>query len=292
MLTHNLREVDENHGPSPWHWSLTAALLLLAALASPSFFGRIYTHDDLGCFHLPIRAFYAEQLARREPVDWMPSLFCGFDLTGEGQGGTYHPWHWLLYRVMPLSSAWTGELLANYALLLAGTYYFLRRWRMPAEAAMFGGLVFTFSGFNLLRLVHPNAVAIIAHLPWLLWAIDRVLRRSPNEQPRTGLLWIALLTASQILLGYPQYVWFSLLVEAAYVVFVQVAWKGAENGSFVLGSPHPDPLLEVGWDKAAVAAAGPPRTDRNGGPALASRACPTLPALSGRERGTVGAGCE
>jgi hypothetical protein len=214
--------LDENRGPGPWPWSLTAALLLLAALAGPSFLGRIYTHDDLGCFHLPIRAFYAEQLTRREPVDWMPSLFCGFDLTGEGQGGTYHPWHWLLYRTLPLSSAWTAELLANYALLLAGTYYFLRRWRLPAEAAMFGSLAFTFSGFNLLRLVHPNAVAVIAQIPWLLWAIDRVLRPSPPTRPGSGLVWIALLTASQVLLGYPQYVWFSLLVEAAYVAIVQV----------------------------------------------------------------------
>jgi hypothetical protein len=229
--------LDEKHGSGAWPWSLTAALLLLAALAGPSFLGRIYTHDDLGCFHLPIRAFYAEQLARREPVDWMPSLFCGFDLTGEGQGGTYHPWHWLLYRTLPLPSAWTGELVANYALLLAGTYCFLRRWRMPAEAAMFGSLAFTFSGFNLLRLVHPNAVAVIAHLPWLLWAIDRVLRQPRPTRSRTGLVWIALLTASQILLGYPQYVWFSLLVEAGYVVFVRIAWKSAENGASVLPSP-------------------------------------------------------
>jgi hypothetical protein len=216
---------------------LTAALLLVAAFAGPSLLGRIYTHDDLGCFHLPVRAFYADQLARREPADWMASLFCGFDLTGEGQGGTYHPWHWLLYRTLPLPSAWTAELLANYGLLLAGTYYFLRRWRMPAEAAMFGGLAFTFSGFNLLRLVHPNAVAIIAQLPWLLWAIDRVLRPPPATRPCPGLVWIALLTASQVLLGYPQYVWFSLLVEAGYVVFLRIAWKSAENDSFPPLSP-------------------------------------------------------
>ncbi len=279
--------LDENHGPGPWPCSLTAALLLLAALAGPSFCGRIYTHDDLGCFHLPIRAFYADQLARREPVDWMPSLFCGFDLTGEGQGGTYHPWHWLLYRTLPLSSAWTGELLANYALLLAGAYVFLRRWRMPAEAAMFGSLAFTFSGFNLLRLVHPNAVAIIAHLPWLLWAIDRVLRRSPRTGLRPGLVWIALLTASQILLGYPQYVWLSLLVEAGYVAFVKIAMKSGENGSFVPGSPHPNPLPEGegdcwGWLRVILA--------KLAGLMLASvQLLPTIEALGHAARRSAGA---
>ena len=45
-------------------WSLLAGILLWGALAGPFFAGRIYTADDLGAFHLPVRAFYADQLAR------------------------------------------------------------------------------------------------------------------------------------------------------------------------------------------------------------------------------------
>ena len=78
----------------------TAALLL--TMAAPLLAGRVYVNNDLGAFHLPIRAFYAERLDRGEPFDWMPQLFAGFYLTGEGQGGTYHPLHWLLYRFLPL----------------------------------------------------------------------------------------------------------------------------------------------------------------------------------------------
>ena len=39
--------------------------------------------------------------------------------------------------------------------------------------SLFGGLVFTFCGFNLLHFVHVNAIAVVAHMPWLLYAIDR-----------------------------------------------------------------------------------------------------------------------
>ena len=85
---------------------------------------------------------------------------------------------------------------------------------------MLGSLLFTFCGFNLLHFVHPNAVAVIAHIPWLLWA-------STSSSPmRGGARWsgpqaaIALLTGSQLLLGYPQYLWFSLLAEAGYAIFV------------------------------------------------------------------------
>ena len=86
-------------------WSLLAGLLLFAVLAGPFFAGRVYTRDDLGAYHLPVRAFFAAQLARGEPFDWMPQLYAGFYLTGEGQCGTHHPWHLLLYRLLPFRAA-------------------------------------------------------------------------------------------------------------------------------------------------------------------------------------------
>ena len=45
-------------------WALLASLLLLAVLAAPGLLGYVYTGDDLGAFHLPLRGFYAGQLAR------------------------------------------------------------------------------------------------------------------------------------------------------------------------------------------------------------------------------------
>ncbi len=203
-------------------WSLLAAVVLLGALAGPFFAGRVYTRDDLGAFHLPTRAFYAEQLARGEPFDWMPHLYCGFYLTGEGQAGTYHPWHWMLYRYLPLPAATGCEWLAAYPAMLAGTWFFLVRLLRRRDAAMLGSLLFTFSGFNLLHFLHPNAIAVVAHVPWLLWAIDVALVDSRRRNRSRARAAVALLTGSQLLLGYPQYVWFSLLAECAYVVFVLV----------------------------------------------------------------------
>lgn len=221
-------------------WSLLAGLVLLAALAGPFFAGRVYTRDDLGAFHLPARAFYAEQLARGEPFDWMPQLYSGFYLTGEGQAGTYHPLHRVLYRYLPLRAALGWESLATYPFMLIGTWLFLRRRLKRRDAAMLGSLLFTFCGFNLLHFPHPNAVAVVAHVPWLLWAIDVVLVDSRRRRVSMAMAGIALLTGSQLLLGYPQYVWFSLLTEAAYAVFVfsrrkYVARKGCHGRSTCAG---------------------------------------------------------
>jgi hypothetical protein len=201
-------------------WSSLAGLLLLAAIAAPFFAGRVYTADDLGAFHLPVRAFYAERLAAGQPYDWMPQLYSGFYLTGEGQAGVYHPLHQLLYRFLPLRAALAWEYLLPYPLMMIGTWLWLRRRIGRNDAAMLGGLLFAFSSFNLLHFVHPNAVAVIAHIPWLLWAIDVVLVDSRRSRVAMATALIALLTGSQLLLGYPQYVWFSLLAEGSYALFL------------------------------------------------------------------------
>ncbi len=238
-------------------WIQLSSLAVFAALAAPFWLGRVYVADDLGEFHLPIRDFYSQQLARGESYDWMSSLFGGFYLTGEGQLGAYHPLHQLLYRWLPLGAAFDLELLASYPFMFAGMLLLLRRIVGSSPAAWFGALAFTFGGFNLLHFVHPNAIAIVAHIPWLLWAIDIALRSASPGKRAAAELSISLLTASQLLLGYPQYVWFSLLAEGAFV-----AWRVC--GGFV-------PWIRVAWLALAVAL---------GGVAGAVQWLPTIVALS------------
>ena len=90
---------------------------------------------------------------------------------------------------------------------------------------MLGSLLFTFSSFNLLHFLHPNAVAVIAHIPWLLWAIDIALLESRRRRVALAGVLVALLTGSQLLLGYPQYVWFSFAAEFSYAIFLLTAHK-------------------------------------------------------------------
>ena len=214
------------HSPFPIPHSPFAfsAVALLFALGLPMLLGRVYIADDLGEFHLPLRSFYSQQLANHEPFDWCPDLYCGFYLTGEGQVGVYHPLHLLLYKTFPLWLAFDLECWLSYPFLLAGTFLLLRRWKIDRNASLFGAMAFTFGGFNLLHFVHPNAVAVVAHLPWLLFAIDFLIRPATKATHHIlAFAAISLLTGSQLLLGYPQYVLFSLLVEAGFAVWLALS---------------------------------------------------------------------
>lgn len=202
-----------------------AVLLVFAWMFRTIVTGQIYVADDLLNYHYPIRQFYQNCLVNGDAFDWMPSLFSGFYLTGSGQAGTYHPLHWLLYRFFPLDTAFNLEVLSSYIVMFPGMLLFLRRHLATAEASWLGAITFTFSGFCTLHFLHPNAIAVVSHLPWLLVCIDRVLRPSPGRSIIAAEVGLALLTGSQILLGYPQYVWYSVLTEILYCLMI-ASWNG------------------------------------------------------------------
>ena len=193
-----------------------ATALLFVPLLVPLVTGGVFAAGDLACFHLPLRALYAEALSAGDSVLWSSALFSGFYVHGEGQVGVLHPWHALLYRLLPLQAAFNVELIASYPVALFGMRLLLRRLGLEAVPSLVGALIYAFSGFNLMHLNHMNAIAIVAHIPWLLLAVEEVMASGTARGRALGGAGIALLIGSQVLLGYPQYVWMSGLIAAVY----------------------------------------------------------------------------
>jgi hypothetical protein len=196
----------------------------MAVLVWPALERKVYLLDDLANYHLPIRAFYAHWLKEGVLPLWCPNIHCGFDLHGEGQAGMLHPWHLLLYRFLPLDVAFNLEAFASMPFLFAGMAILLRRLGLSPAGGDIGALLATFGGFTLPHVVHLNALAIIAHLPWMLLCLDEA-QRGRMARAAGG---IGLLTGSMLLLGYPQYVWLCGLVEVAFLLGpfrTAPAWK-------------------------------------------------------------------
>jgi len=217
---------------------IVGAMLVLAGfLASPVFRGRVPVEMDLGSFNLPIRDFYARCLKQGEAFDWMPQLFGGFFLTGEGQHGPYHPAHWLLYRWLPVDTAFGLEVFLPVAVFAAGMVFFLRKYVNLAGACM-GALMATFSVWFVGHVQHPQYAAILAHTPWFLAAVNWAVGAPTAARRRLACAAIALLTGSQVLLGHPQALWFSLLTGSLFALFMLVgqragwgAWAAVLGGT-------------------------------------------------------------
>jgi hypothetical protein len=81
-------------------------------------------------------------------------------------------------------------------------------------------MVFAFSGFNLLHLSQMNAVAVAAHLPWVLAATHALLTSASRRARAAAFAAVVLLLASQLLLGYPQYVWLTLFADGLFALWI------------------------------------------------------------------------
>jgi len=195
------------------------SLALVGPLAWPLVNGRVFVYNDLIWFHLPARHLYQQALRGGDSLLWTPAIFSGFYLHGEGQIGILHPLHLLLYSALPLQAAFNLELIVNYVAAFGGMYWFLRRLQCRIEPALFGAMLFAFSGFNLLHHHHMNMVATVAHLPWLLAAAD-VLLNDGRPQVRAGACAaVAGILASELLLGFPQGVWWNALALTWFAVY-------------------------------------------------------------------------
>jgi hypothetical protein len=195
------------------------SVALLAPLLRPLLTGRVFVYNDLAWFHLPMRHLYQQALHAGDTVLWTPSIFAGLYLHGEGQVGVFHPFHQLLYRLLPLGTAFNVEMVASYPAAFAGTWWFLRRLRFSHTAALFGAMLFAFSGFNLLHHHHINVVAVVAHMPWLLAAADVLITDDRRRARTLAFAAMALILASECLIGFPQGVWWNAMALVAFGVF-------------------------------------------------------------------------
>jgi len=192
---------------------------LLAPILVPLFSDRVFVSNDLSWFHLPMRHLYREALHSGDSVLWTPSIFAGFYMHGEGQLGMFHPFHQLVYRVLQLQPALNIELIANYPAAFGGTFWFLRRLQLGRAAALFGAMLFGFSGFNLLHHQHINMVAVVAHMPWLLAATDVLIVDERRRARTLAFAAIAIILGSEFLIGFPQGVWWNAITVGAFGLF-------------------------------------------------------------------------
>ena len=200
--------------------------ILATLMALPLCTRRVPWQGFLGgdhlSFFLPLKVFYARCLVQGDSFEWMPGIYGGFFLAGEGQTGPYHPLHLLLYRWFPVDVAYDLELVLPFIAMPLGFGLFLRKYMNLAGACM-GAVLITYSAQFAGTIEHPLITETLAHIPWLLLFIQKVVEAPTSRTRWWACLVLALLTASELLFGHPQMVWQSLLIEMCLAAYLLVA---------------------------------------------------------------------
>ncbi len=135
---------------------------------------------------------------------WNPYEFCGAPLFATIQGLILYPPVPILFAFLPPFWALQGLYAVNLLILAWGVVVYLRKHDVGRPAAVLAFSVSVagcFTSYASVGLDHPNFLASMAWLPWMLFCLERAYEK--GARPWLGLF--ALTSALQWLAGYPDF---------------------------------------------------------------------------------------
>ena len=148
------------------HAALVAAaftLLFCWVFAGPVAGGSYLSESDLYDYYLPV--FLSS------PLVWSGFELGGMPAFADPENSTFYLPHLLFARVI---GSWTGFIASAYVLAACFMYAYAYHHTRSVAAAAFSGATYALSEAMLERMAHPSIVHVLAWLPLLLLAIDRL----------------------------------------------------------------------------------------------------------------------
>ena len=187
--------------------------------------GRALYWGDIGLYFLPMQTFLKTHFAAGRIPLWNPLIMCGTPYVGNPQTWPLYPLTALLAFVSPTQFI-NLTVAAHVWLAGVGTYLFARRaLKLPRGAAALSAVTFMFGGQLVSKEQFPNMVQAAAWLPWVLWALDSLLKKWRVRDA----LHLGLILGLQLLAAHAQMTFLTLYLAAAYGVWT--VWTGGRDKS-------------------------------------------------------------
>ena len=159
---------------------------------------------------------------------WNPHIFCGAPFLAGWESALLYPLNWL-FLALPLPTAINVSVALHLYILGLGMFLWIWRRGISPLAAGFGAVMVMCGSavFLHLRAGHLPHLCEMAWAPWLLLAVDELLRK-----PSLGWVLAGAVAASlEILAGHPQYIFYTAVTAGLYAVLqlfrAPARWKSA-----------------------------------------------------------------
>ena len=169
-------------------------------------------------------------LAGGEIPLWNPQVFTGIPFLAAGQSSALYPLS-LLFYILPLDAAYGWFTALQLAIAGVNLYILGRVLRLRPVAALYGGVVFQFSGFLIVSVVFSMVIAAASWLPLLLAIIEFIIRKQEEKggssfRPIPYVIAGAAVVGLVALAGHPEFFYYTLLVAGMYsAARLVIAWK-------------------------------------------------------------------
>lgn len=202
-------------------WAAVACVVVFVALHPLLVTGQHALGWDLARSSWPEIDFIARSLAAGQLPLWNPYEKLGYSFVGDPESAVLYPLRWALAALTGAcgSQIWIAllQVLLHVGLAGGGTYLLLRRRGLPRASCLLAALTFVLCS-RFAKSKDQTVLGTVAWLPWLLLALDQLLRR-PTWRAGVAL---GLVVGLDFLAGYPPN-WFRNLLALAIVFTVEGA---------------------------------------------------------------------
>ncbi len=168
-----------------------------AALYSTPDFGQ----SDLWNFSLPMKKIYREALQKNILPIYDQRVGNGFPVLAENQIGALNLQNIILYKFLPFVTAFNLSYVLIFATSFVGCYLLFSEFRIIPFLCFTGALIFSFSGFFVTQIVHPNLIHTAAYFPLLFYLLEKYCK----YKKKSSLLLFIFFQTQCFLAGFPQF---------------------------------------------------------------------------------------
>lgn len=182
---------------------------------------------------IPWRKVIVDQIKSGKNPLWNPFNFAGTPLSANIQAAAFYPLNFLFF-IFSFPLAWT--LLIILEPILGGffLYLYLRTLKMSPAVALFGSLIWSFSGFNISWMTWGTITQTALWLPAMLFAVEKIFA---SKKISSFLIWAFFLIASATLTffaGHAQVALYSFVLVFVYAL-LKIISKSQIKQIVVLG---------------------------------------------------------
>lgn len=183
----------------------------LSVIVTPDF-----GQSDILHGYYPIKKLLSDSLKNGSIALWNKQMAMGHPIYAEGQMGTFMAVNVILFRLFPAFMAINLGYVVMFLQMAVGTYLFARALKLSIVSSIFAGIVFSFSGYSIVQMVHYSQLQSISFVPLLFFVIQQYL----NTNKKWYLLLYSIIQSQQILTGHQQTTLYTVLGLFFYFVCV------------------------------------------------------------------------
>ena len=187
--------------------------------------------------HYPFKVFWTESLRQGDPAWWNPYHMLGMPFAAHPLVGAFSPFN-VIHLIFHPAQAFAVNSLVHFFIASFGTYYFLRKLGSGWGGAFLAGMAYAFCTFSMAH-SYQGQTPLVWAASWTPWALH-FLRRGLEEKKLFPLTLSSACLSLSAMEGYPQIVYYILLLLALYfirqLVFQPSDWvRTVLSGILLLG---------------------------------------------------------